>query len=261
VTLLVGRAPDDRGPGDPALALGVRLARAWSEDLVLCTVHTAGPGGEAAGRPGDVPDDVAAVELTVVDRSVPGGLVRAARARGASAVVVGGPLQTGTVGGRLVRAADLPVALAGTRPGDGPVTRITCAWNGSPDDAGVVDVAAELARRAGASLRVAAFAARRSPAMPSEIGLDVEHEVVAGWREQTLAEQKAALERSGGAAETLAVAASDVASAVAAVGWEAGDLLVTAAPAAGAATRVLVGDRAGAVLAAAPVPAVVVPPT
>lgn len=261
MTLLVGRAPDDRGPGDPALTLGVRLARAWSEDLVLCTVHAAGRAGGPTASP-DVPDDVTAVEVTVVDRSVTDGLMRRAREHDATAVVIGDPpVRPGTTSGRLLRAVDRPLAVAGGTRDGGPITRVTCAWSGGTDTGPVLDAAAGYARQAGVALRVAAFAPRPAPTIPPEIGLDAEDEVVAGWREQTLSDQRDALARRDLAGvETLAAVGNDVAAAVASVGWDAGDLLVVGRPAPGPAARLLVGDRTGAVLAAAPVPAVVVPP-
>lgn len=262
MTLLVGWTPDDRAD---ALTLGLRLARVWSDDLVLCSVQAGGAGTVRAGSPppppADLPADVPVTTTAVQDRSVPGGLVRAARAHGASTVVLGdGPLRPGTVASRLARAAELPVAIAGPTGEDGPITRVTCAYGGSRDAEGVLATAHAWAQRCDAGLRIASFAGRRAPTFPSDVGLDAGDEVVDGWREQILDGQRRAMARLEPSAqvETCAVVEPEVADAVVAIGWHAGDLLVVEIPATRTATRALAGPTAAA-LRAAPVPALVVP--
>lgn len=265
MTVLVGRMPDT-DPGGGAVVLGARLARALGGPLVVCTVA---PPGEAEGHgghadPAPVVDGVD-VETTVVeDRSVPGGLARAAHAQHAAVIVLGdSPPGPGSVGARLARSADVPVALAGdTAVHDGPITRVTCAWGGGRHAARVLATAADLARRLGASLRVASFGPQRGPTVPPEAGLHAEEIVVEQWREQMLAGQRAALAELGVTdAETLAVAEAGIEDAVAGVGWEDGEILVVGTNATGTATRVLLGDPGGAILRGAPVPVVLTPGT
>jgi nucleotide-binding universal stress UspA family protein len=57
------------------------------------------------------------------------------------------------------------------------------------------------------------------------------------------------------------VAGASVEEAVTSVGWDEGELLVVGADAAGAATRVLLGDPGATVLRTAPVPVVLTPGT
>lgn len=265
MTVLVGRMPDGSPGQDPAAAigLGLRLARALGEPLVVCTVLS--PGDPPADDPDPAPaaDGVDVTVTHIADRSVPGGLARAAHTHQAAAIVVGdGPHRPGTVGARLARAAGLPVVLAGvpdaaTGVDAGvPITRVTCAFDGSRSAAGVLSTAADLAARTGAALRVASFAAQRPPA---GVGSEVEPDAVEPWREQMLGAQRDAVAGLDVAAETLAVAATTVEDAVTGLGWEDGDLLVVGASAMGAAARVLLGDPAAAILRAAPVPVVLSP--
>ena len=193
---------------------------------------------------------------------MPGGLARAAHARQADLVVLGdGPPRPGSVGARLARAADVPVALAGhVALTDGPVTRVTCAFGSGRRARGVLATAADLARRADAALRVASFAPQRGPTVPPEAGLHAERVVVEQWREQMIGAQREALEGLGIAgAETVAVADDTVEEAVRSLEWGEGDLLVAGASPAGTATRLLIGDPGAAVLEASPVPIVLSP--
>ena len=83
----------------------------------MCTVLP--PGAWPAAS--DVPIEAAGVAITdthITDRSIPGGLARAAHTHQATVIVVGdGPHRPGTVGARLARAAGLAVVLAGVAPG------------------------------------------------------------------------------------------------------------------------------------------------
>jgi nucleotide-binding universal stress UspA family protein len=265
VTVLVGRRQPTDAHDGPVIALGVRLARALGEPLVVCTVL---PPGVSPART-DVPTEAAGVAVTdtsITDRSIPGGLARAARTHQATAIVIGdGPHRPGTVGTRLARAAGLPVVLADVGPqvdDTAPVTRVTCAFDGSRTAPDVLATAADLAGRAGATVRVASFSPHRPPVVPPEIGLDAENDVVDQWRAQMLASQHAAvasLGLDGNTTETLAVDAATVEEAVTGLGWNDGDLLVVGASAMGAATRVLLGDPSAAILRAAPVPVVLSP--
>jgi nucleotide-binding universal stress UspA family protein len=262
VTVLVGRVPGS-DPVHGAVVLGARLARVLGGPLVVCTVAT--PGEGASPDPPPTVDGVD-VEATVVeDRSVPGGLARAAHAHQAAVVVLGdAPPGPGSVGARLARAADVPVALISDTAdsADGPITRVTCAWGGGRHASRVLATAVDLARRTGASLRVASFGPQRGPTVPPEAGLHAEEIVVEQWREQMLEAQRAALADLGATgAETVAVAGASVEEAVAGLGWDDGELLVVGANAAGTATRVLLGDPGGAIIRGAPVPVVLTPGT
>ena len=93
-------------------------------------------------------------------RSAPAGLLEVAERREAAMIVVGtsGHPAIGSVTARLLHGSPVPVALAPhafrARPG-ARVERVTAAFGGSE---GLVDVAASLAARLRASLRIASFA-------------------------------------------------------------------------------------------------------
>ncbi|GAA4857708.1 universal stress protein [Actinomycetospora straminea] len=263
MTVLVGHLPGT-DPDGRALVLGGRLARALGGPLVLCTVT--GPGEDAAPAVPEAPAiEGVEVEVTsIADRSVPGGLARAAHAHQAAVVVLGdAPPGPGSIGARLARAADVPVALG--RDGalhEGPITRVTCAWGGGRHAERVLATAVDLARRTGATVRVASFGPQRGRTVPPEAGLHAEQIVVEQWREQMEGAQRAALAQLGVTdAETLAAADATVEEAVTGIGWDPGELLVVGANAVGTATRVLLGDPGAAVLRAAPVPVVLTPGT
>lgn len=262
MTVLVGRVPG-RDPGPGALVLGARLARALGGPLVVCTV--ASPGAQEGHADAAPVVDGVDVETTVVeDRSVPGGLARAAHAQQAAVIVLGdGPPGPGSVAARLARSADVPVALAGDATvHDGPIARVTCAFGGGRHAPRVLATAVDLARRTGASLRVASFGPQRGPTVPPEAGLHAEEIVVEQWRDQMLAAQRAALAELGTSdAETVTAAEATVEEAVESIGWDDGEILVVGANAAGTATRVLLGDPGGAIVRGAPVPVVLTPGT
>ncbi|MEJ2871310.1 universal stress protein [Actinomycetospora sp. OC33-EN08] len=271
MTLLVGLSPEARDDAGGAIGLAARLAGAWGEDLAVAVVVT----------PGTAPDDgepeapavaqaavdgvlagtgVAARWTAVRGRSVAEALLEAAGADGISAVVLGtDPDRSGRIAVRVARSSPVPVVLArgtGSSPGL-PVTRVTCAFDGTTASAGVLAAAAEIARRSSATLRVASFAVRRPAAIPPEVGLDAEEPVIAEWSAQIAETQRAALAEQGLEAETGVHAGASWDDAVHVAGWTAGDLLVVGGTP-GAATRFFLGDRVGAILAAAPVPAVIV---
>lgn len=284
MTLLVGLSPDARDDAGGAVGLAARLALAWHEDVTVAVVVTPGSrippeveavdGDDPASVPveGDPAADLAraAVEgildksgiaarwVTVRGRSVADALLEAAATPGVTAVVLGtDPDRSGRIAVRVARSSPVPVVLArghGTFPAQ-PITRVTCAFDGTAASPGVLATAAELAARSAAALRVASFAVARAT-LPPTVGLDAEAPVLAGWSEQIAAAQADALADLGLAAETGVHAGATWDEAVHAARWEPGDLLVVGGTP-GVATRFFLGDRLGAILAAAPAPAVI----
>lgn len=256
-----GLGPAGDGPG-PTTVAGARAPA--SEDGSADRPAPAADGAADAAR--------AAVEgilagaaldarwVTVRGRSVADALLEAAETAAATAVVLGTDAdRSGRIAVRVTRSAPVPVVLArgpGSVPGQ-PITRVTCAFDGTAASPGVLARAAELADRSAATLRVASFAVRRHPAIPPEVGLDAEAPVLAGWSEQIAGAQSEALAGLGREAETGVHAGATWDEAVHAAGWGPGDLLVVGGSA-GTATRFFLGDRIGAILQAAPVPAMIV---
>jgi nucleotide-binding universal stress UspA family protein len=282
VTVMVGLSPAARDDAGGAVALAVRLATALDDDVTVAVVVGAEPAGDTtAAPPASVGDDGehgaeiaaarAAVEpvlarggrgahwTTVEARSPAEALLEVARGCSASLIVLGtDPDGSGRVAVRVARAAPVPVALArpGTDPG-APITRVTCAYSGTRGADRVLAAAADLARRAGAALRVASFAVQRGATIPPEVGLDAEASVTAGWAGQIAGAQSDALARAGLEADTGVYSGPSWDAAVHGADWGEGDLLVVGSTP-GAATRLFFGDRVGAILRASPVPAVII---
>ncbi|NMO89417.1 universal stress protein [Actinomycetospora sp. TBRC 11914] len=258
MTLLVGLSPDARDDAGGAIGLAVRLALAWDEDLRVAVVVTPGsrhPDGTAARAAvaGLLSDTGRTVQWeTVRGRSVAEALLEAAGAAGVTAVVLGtDPDRSGRIAVRVARSSPVPVVLARgavAHPGL-PITRVTCAFDGTAAAPGVLAAAAALAERSSATLRVASFAVRRADSPRAA--------VVLAWSEQIAAAQAEELALLGREAETGVHAGATWDEAVHAADWGPGDLLVVGGSP-GAATRWFLGDRVGAILQAAPVPAVIV---
>ncbi|GAA4839217.1 hypothetical protein GCM10023201_30900 [Actinomycetospora corticicola] len=267
MTVLVGLSPRARDDAGGAVGLAARLARAWAEDLAVALVVTPGTDDDPAPAWAAVEGVLAATGLearreTVHGRSAAEALVAAAGADDVTAVVLGTDAdRSGRIATRVARSSPVPVVLArggGSSVPGMPVTRVTCAFDGTDAASGVLAAAADLARRSSASLRVASFAVRRRAAIPPEVGLDAEEPVLAAWTTQIAAAQEAALAALGiEGADTGVHVGTGWDAAVHAADWTEADLLVVGGSP-GAATRFFLGDRAGAILAAAPVPTVIV---
>ncbi|MBY6684506.1 universal stress protein [Rhodococcus sp. BP-149] len=199
-------------------------------------------------------------------------LTAAAATHHADLVVLGssdGPddrFTPGSTGETLLHSSAVPLALAprGARRRTDAVSRISCAYTGTPEAKDALYSAAALAVRWNIALRLVAFAPRRSTTYPPFGGYDAEDLVTSQWREQ--------------ATEMLHSAASDVTSAypalspTCAVGsggdWqhvvdsvELGpeDLLVLGSSRLGPLARVFLGSTASKILRHSPVPILVVP--
>ncbi len=174
---------DGTDSGADAVSLGVRLARATGERLILATIYpeaSQDPLGrvdaewvaevrrsaeetlvQARER---IPDDVAADYRAVGSSSPAHGLADIADVEDASIVVVGSHHRgarrrslPGSTGERLLHGAGHPVAVApsGLHRADwGPVRRIGCAFVDTPEGNEALRAAASLAQRAAAELKV-----------------------------------------------------------------------------------------------------------
>ncbi len=252
-----GRARVDAEYRDDVKAWTVDAVRSGREDAQLADLHHA------------------TVEV-VHARSVPAGLLEAARSRQASVLVLGssesgalGAVVLGSVPNRLLHSAPLPIAVAprGYRASPGMrVRRVSVAFDGSDDDAAVVlPAAADLARRWEVPLRIVSFAVERGPVVTAGVGLSAEADVVAAWVEQVEAAQNSARERLAAAGDSPARGDDTVGvggswgEALAAVEWTVGDLLVLGSGRGGPAARVFMGSRGTRIVRCSPVPVMVVP--
>ncbi len=207
---------DGSGSALDAVALAVRFARSIDTRLVVACVY---PGAPADGR---VPDQVSAAldaarELvgafpadfrTVASSSAARGLTELAENEGASVLIAGssergafGRVLSGSTAVRLLHGTAVPVAVAPRgyrRRGTKPFHALGVAFVGSPEGHKALDVAAELARRAGVPLTVYEVlaveqswftpqaAAGLQPGVPEEVREEYERaleEAVAAFRD------------------------------------------------------------------------------
>jgi nucleotide-binding universal stress UspA family protein len=290
MTMLVAYAPDGRGRA--VLHLAAMLARSADDDLLLCAVvpvswppsparvdaeyqealsRTASEALEAARS--RLPGDLAVATVVHHARSTPAGLIELAEEREATMIVTGssasggaGSVTLGSVTSRLLHSSPIPVALAprGFRAApDARVSRVTAAFGGSGDD--LVIVAAGVAARVGASLRLASFAVRPRAPYTVAVGREADDSAIREWVAEIERAQQEVLERVRDLPSV-----PDQCDAVVGVGeswedaleeveWADGDVLVVGSSSIGPIARVFLGSRSAKIVQHAPVPVVVVP--
>ncbi len=291
MTVIVGYAPDERGKA--ALHLAGTVARSGSDELVVASVVPApwipgmakvdseyrqyldAPADAALTRARDnLPGDVAATFVRHSARSAPAGLLELAELHGANLIVLGssshgsfGHIALGSVTDRLVHSSPVSLALAprGYRARQGQkVTRATAAYGGSQSADLLVEAAAGVAARVGASLRIASFAVWERPSYTTRLGTDPEDDVLEEWTETMKRAASQAVATVEGLSpapqvETVIGRGANWAEALDDIGWEAGDVLVVGSSDLGPVAQVFLGSRATKILRHSPVPAFVVP--
>jgi nucleotide-binding universal stress UspA family protein len=207
VTIVVGYPPNRRGKA--LLSLAALLARSSGEELVVTIVVPTPwpPGvvredtayqsqiddmtdGALARARAELPADVTSTFTTVNARSVSTGLLEAAEQHQASLIAVGssaaglfGHIALSSIADRLLHSSPLPVALAprGFRAGAAKITRVTVAYTGSEQSDLLLAVAAVLACRFAATMRLASFAVQPAPPMTARFRTE-SADVVAEWK-------------------------------------------------------------------------------
>jgi len=221
----------------------------------------------------ELPHDVDVWQMVHQATSIPVGLTELAAEMNAEAVVIGssssgllGRIALGSVTDRLVHTASVPVAVAprGYLASPLRIERLTAAYGGQADSAGLIGTCADLSERWLARLRIAAFTVRPPAIFGGAIELPGEDLVFKEWALRTrdgIAAQleKARVESANLDAEVVVGAGATWVAAVDAVGWTTGDMLVLGSGAAGPAAQVFLGSAAGRILRHAPVPTMIVP--
>lgn len=294
--MLIGYEPDQGGRA--ALDLGAQLARSAGEDAVAVTVvpapwpvpsmarvdgefadwasqHGAAAGDQAREYVAAAAADVKFEAVAASGKSVPSTLVRVARERGADVLVIGsssdgrhGRIAVGSTATHLLHSSPIPVALAprGYRVGAGTkVARVTCSFAATPEAAAVLRLAATVASRVGADLRVATFGVRGRTMFPPEVGLRAEDDVLAAWRSQAGDAQEEAL-RVLREADVLPPVTTSVmgtgpnwTDALEDLDWQDAEVLVIGSSHEGPLGRLFLGSRAAKIVRHSPVPVIVVP--
>lgn len=285
MTILVGLAPGERGYA--AARLGVVLANAWGEDLLIAAVMPtpwpASPQDEefqvtqehlaklALDRARDVvPAGIPASYVVHAARSVATGLTEIVQQRQTSLVVLGssargvlGLVSLGGVAERILHSLETPVCIAPSGFDSHPtarLTRVTVGFGRADHDSGLLDAAAIRADKAGLRLRVACFAARPATAESGSIEKSAEALVVEEWADQLRSDIAKSLTSVGfdpARVETVIGQGATLGDAVSTVDWDPGDLLVIGASTS-TVSRFFLGSHASKIVRSSPVPVLVV---
>ena len=207
----------------------------------------------------------------VAHRSASGGLLEAVDELESEALVLGsaadgklGQVVIGSTADRLLHSSSVPLSISprgyrGTKAGG--LTRITCAYPGTPDCVFVVERVAALALRLGVPMRVITFAVRGRTMYPPEVGLHAEDSLLEAWAAQareTLAELRSK-GVVGDDVELRVATGNGWDRAIDAVDWQDGDLLAIGTKPSGGIARVFLGSRGSKILRHSPVPVLVLP--
>jgi nucleotide-binding universal stress UspA family protein len=205
--------------------------------------------------------------------SVPTGLTDLAAEIGADLVVVGsssagllGRVALGSVTGRLVHTATVPVAIAprGYPMCPDPIKRLSVSYGGQADVGGLIATSADLAKRWSLALRIVSFTVRPMKMFAGSMDTSAENLVVEQWSRRTVDEIGKQLNdvRSKIAlpdVEVVIGSGHDWQEAVEDVRWETGDLLLLGSGAAGPTAQVFLGSVAYKIVRHAPVPVMILP--
>lgn len=199
------------------------------------------------------------------------GLVETAEELGADALVVGsssdgalGQVVLGTTTDWLLHSSPVPVAISprgyrGAR--GGRITRLTCAYSGSPNSVRVVELVAELTANRPVAMRVISFAIRGRTMFPPEVGLHAEDSILEVWAND-LRSMLAQLRSDGivtGDVELQVITGNGWDQALDNTEWDDGELLMLGTTGRRGIKGVFLGSHGAKIIRYSPVPVVVLP--
>jgi nucleotide-binding universal stress UspA family protein len=247
------------------------LARIDAEFAQYAEQLAAASADEARKYIDSVADGLEVSFHKVASRSVSGGLLEALDKIDADVLVLGsaadgklGQVVVGSSADRLLHSSPVPLAISprgyrGSKPGG--LTRITCAYPGTPDCLYVVQRVAALAKRLDVPMRVVTFAVRGRTMYPPEVGLRAEDSLLEVWAAQ--AREALAELRAKGIVDpdvTLQVAMGNGwDQALDAAEWLDGEILAIGTKPSSGLARVFLGSHGAKILRHSPVPVVVLP--
>jgi nucleotide-binding universal stress UspA family protein len=207
----------------------------------------------------------------VANRTAGEGLLEAAEQLNADVLVVGsstngaiGQIVLGSTTDWLLHASPVPVSIAprgyrGARSSG--LTRITCAYSGTPESVRVVERAVALTAQLELAMRVVSFAIRGRTMFPPEVGLHAEDSLLETWAEQ-LREMLAKLKSDGIVGDDVAlqvVTGHGWDEALDRTEWEEGELLTLGTTARRTIKGVFLGSHGAKIIRHSPVPVLVLP--
>ncbi len=199
------------------------------------------------------------------------GLVELTEELGADALVVGsssdgalGQVVLGTTTDWLLHSSPVPVAISprgyrGAR--GGRITRLTCAYSGSPNSVRVVELVAELTAGRPVAMRVISFAIRGRTMFPPEVGLHAEDSILEVWAAD-LRTMLAKLRSDGivtGDVELQVITGNGWDQALDNTEWDDGELLMLGTTGRRGIKGVFLGSHGAKIIRYSPVPVVVLP--
>lgn len=204
-------------------------------------------------------------------RSASGGLVDAVKQLDAKVLVLGsaadgslGQVVIGSTADRLLHSAPVPLAISprgyrGSKTHG--LTRLTCAYPGTPESLPVVGRVAALAAELGVPMRVVTFAVRGRTMYPPEVGLHAEDSLLQSWAAQSR-ETLARLKVDGVVGDDVdlqVVTGNGWDQALDAAEWLDGEILALGTSPQGAIARVFLGSKGTKIVRHSPVPVLVLP--
>lgn len=245
------------------------LARVDSEYAHWADQLAADSADEAHRYLGALADGIEVEYLKHVHRSVSGGLTEVVEQTDADVLVLGsspngqlGQVVIGSTTDRMLHSAPVPVAISprGYR-GSGALTRISCAYPGTPEAIPVVRRVVAWAGRLAVPMRVLTFAIRGRTMYPPEVGLHAEDSILAALasdagtalarlRSDGIVDDSVALEVVTGNGWDQALDAAD---------WEDGEILALGTSPRGDIARVFLGSHGAKIVRHSPVPVLVLP--
>ena len=291
MTVIVGFSASRQGSAP--LNLAAQLARSTGEKIVAAVIVERVPAARVSPIEEQFQNQVVAqatksleqvidpisrnLDVSIVaheSSSIPAGLMELVDQHAADMVVVGssssgllGRVALGSVTDRLVHTAAVPVAIAprGYPLSRTPVQRLTAAYGGAADAAGLIATTAELASRWSVRMRIASFTVRAFATFGGAVAYPAEDLVMQQWVHRTEQSILTQLDSSVAAqvpvpdTEVQVGVGTDWSQAVDSIGWEHGDILLLGSGAAGPVAQVFLGSAASKILRHAPVPVMIMP--
>jgi nucleotide-binding universal stress UspA family protein len=207
----------------------------------------------------------------VAHRSVSGGLLEAVEEFTPEVLVLGsaadgklGQVVLGSTADRLLHSSPVPLAISprgyrGSKAGG--LSRITCAYPGTPESLHVVERVSALAERLDVPMRVVTFAVRGRTMYPPEVGLRAEDSILEAWASHAR-ELLTQLKSDGVVGDDVVlqvVTGNGWDQALDAADWQDGELLALGTSPSTGIARVFLGSRASKILRHSPVPVLVLP--
>ncbi len=207
----------------------------------------------------------------VASRTAGEGLLDAAEHLGAQVLVTGsssngalGQVVLGSTTDWLLHSSPIPVAISPRgyrRAKSGKLSRVTCAYSGTPESVRVVERVVALTAQLDVKMRVVTYAIRGRTMFPPEVGLHAEDSLLQEWATQ-LRDMLAKLKADGVVGEDVdleVITGNGWDDALDETEWDAGELLAIGTTSRRSLKGVFLGSHGAKIIRHSPVPVLVLP--